>query len=143
MCRGTMTVPPLNNTGSTLTPVPAGAKERCDRDGHVVTLEVDHREHVDHVPGEVAVGQHDSSGCPRGARGVGEHAQVIEPDDLVEWNIGGVRDEGLVVDVRVGRRADQTPERTSDGSVMPVVECSTTTTGAYPSSNSPITARSS
>ena len=89
--------------------VHAGAtssEERRDRDRHVVAAEIDHREEVDDVPGDVAVRQHHPFRGPRGTRGVREHAHIVEPDDLVEGIVGGLRDEVLIVDLRARRRTD-------------------------------------
>src|SRR5215217_9707427 len=79
---GTMTVPPVNRTGSTFTPVPTSPEERRDSDGYVVASEIDHREEVDDVPGDVAVRQHHPFRCPRCARGMRKHAHIVESDVL-------------------------------------------------------------
>ena len=119
-----------------------GSEERRDRDRHVVAAEIDHREEVDDVPGDVAVRQHHPLRCPRGTRRVREHAHIVESDDLVDGIVAGLRDELLVVDVRrrvADRRPHGTP-RPAEAERRAAVRSTTTTVGEYPISTSVMTA---
>ena len=81
----------------------ADPEERGDGDGHVVTPEVGAGEHVDDVPGHVAVGQHHPLGRPGGARRVGHEQQVVEVDVRGGRALRRVADERLVVDRALSR----------------------------------------
>ena len=75
---GMTTVPPLKSTGSTVTPVPPARKNGTAAivTSSLCTSMLDR--HVDDVPGEIAVTQHDALGRARGPRRERQQAEVVE-----------------------------------------------------------------
>jgi len=82
----------------------AEARQRSEREGHVVRPDPARREHVDGVPREIGVGQQGALRAARRARGVAEDRQIAERDVGPLRGVG-LRREQLRVDlVRVDRR---------------------------------------